>query len=375
MIFAFLVPIITCLILFLFFRKETVWFEYFIVFVPSILGTLLSYYIIGKTMAIDYKYISEPAVKIRHYDKWNEWVHRTCTRTIRVGKTTRTQTYDCSYCKTHPEKWAMIDKKGNEYWISEDVFNYYRNLWGTKEIFINCHRSYYTIDGDAQDYMWNNKPEHILVDTRKELYKNYFQTAPNLYNIEDLTSQELKDNYLIEKDKIKYFIGNKIKTGNYLEILGYKVTDNQVRKQHYLNSRDKNFRTIFLFFDNKNPSIAEKHAQYWKRGEENEVVFCFGIKNDTVTWIRSFSWSEEPWLESEFKSTILPGKRVNIDQYQDLIDKLYLEGKWRPKDFKSFSYISPVLTTGGNLGVIFITLLINILISIWVIDNEIRKEE
>ena len=67
--------------------------------------------------ATDTEYLGDYVTKVRHYDEWDEWVHRTCTRTYKVGNTTRTQTYDCSYRRYHPEKWSYFDSRGNEHFI------------------------------------------------------------------------------------------------------------------------------------------------------------------------------------------------------------------------------------------------------------------
>ena len=71
LIWSFLIPIITCLILFFKFRKETVWWEYLVVFIPSILVTILIEVIIKEIKVSDTHYTSEVVSSIRHYDKWN----------------------------------------------------------------------------------------------------------------------------------------------------------------------------------------------------------------------------------------------------------------------------------------------------------------
>ena len=86
LIWSFLIPVLTCIILWVWFKEETTWWEYLVVFIPSILSSLIIYFIIKEIKVSDHRYTSEVVVSLRHYDTWNEYVHRICTRTVGSGK-------------------------------------------------------------------------------------------------------------------------------------------------------------------------------------------------------------------------------------------------------------------------------------------------
>ena len=151
------VPFLTAAFLLWRFRKETVWWEYVVLLVPSILLFFLMRFIIVAVETESTEYLGTYAKRVVYYEDWNEYIHRTCTRTYKVGKTTRVQTYDCSYVDYHPERWEMIDKDGGSFPISKKEYSKLVKEWGGKVVFKDMHRDYYTNDGDAYYIEWNGK--------------------------------------------------------------------------------------------------------------------------------------------------------------------------------------------------------------------------
>ena len=113
----YIIPFFVSVFLLFFFRKKVVWWEYIIMIVVPIVVSLIVRLIMVSYNNTDTEYLGDYITKVRHYDEWDEWVHRTCTRTVRTGKTTTTQTYDCSYRRYHPERWSYFDQDGEEHWL------------------------------------------------------------------------------------------------------------------------------------------------------------------------------------------------------------------------------------------------------------------
>lgn len=93
-------PFIIAVLLLIFFRKQVTWFEYIGLIVLSILFTLMFKSIFISINGSDTEYWGSYMTKIRHYDDWDEWVYRTCTRQVlnsydKDGK----PEYDDAYCK------------------------------------------------------------------------------------------------------------------------------------------------------------------------------------------------------------------------------------------------------------------------------------
>ena len=378
-LWSFIIPIVTCIILYTWFRKETVWWEYFVVFIPSVLGTLLIYWLFQYGRVVDTKYESYRVVSIRHYDKWDEWIRKTCTQRIKTGKNTYiTRTYDCSYRQVHHEYWEMITSDGRTMRISHENYDYYRKLWGTPEIFIECNRRYYRIDGDAQEYKWPGKVENLITVSRKKNYDNYFQSSLSLYSMEEISKEEAKSLGLYNYPKCEY-PKNEIWVYDQNPIVSdscsyYRPEDIDIRRLQDLNCKSTDFRCFILLYPSEKYSsgIVDYQRSYWLGGNENEVVFCLGIsKSGIIDWIRSFSWSSEARLESNVLNEILPGEEFIMSSLIDEIKKSY--STWKPIKFSDYSYISPELYTSDYIWIFIITVLINLGLSWYVIVNEYKN--
>jgi hypothetical protein len=108
-----IIPIIVCVTLFLVLHKHIALMSYLIIIIPSILLIVgLDYgMIIANESDVEYNgyYIK----KVRYYEPWDEWIHKTCSYTTCSGsgktRSCVTHYYDCSYRKYHSEYWVMVD--------------------------------------------------------------------------------------------------------------------------------------------------------------------------------------------------------------------------------------------------------------------------
>jgi hypothetical protein len=71
-IFIFLIPFVVAAFLLIFFRKQTTWWEYAALIVPSILIGILMEFVFKQSNAADTEYLGSYVTRIRHYDVWNE---------------------------------------------------------------------------------------------------------------------------------------------------------------------------------------------------------------------------------------------------------------------------------------------------------------
>lgn len=369
-IFILLIPVVACLILFLFFRKETTPWEYLVVIVGSILITLLGREVIKAIKIHDFKMVSEYVVSIRYYESWNEYVHRTCSRTVKVGKSTVVQTYDCSYVRNHPEIWELITKSGNTRSIPKETYEYYKKLWGGDESFIDMNRRYHTKDGDAYEANFDGIPEHALVDSRQVIYRNYFKLQGNLYSIDKLPKHTIDSLGLPEYPTNIYRLNSGIWTYDRNPVIGLKRYDNEIRSLQYLNAQDPTMNVIIVY-THHTPFFAQALERYWEKGKSNDVVFVIGLGNrNQKTWVRSFSWSPEPRLESTVKRKIKTGTPTEI---RDLVYKSWSKDEWIPRDFSEYNYIHVDLSSGDYAWIFWINLVLVLGICVWVIRNEFKR--
>ena len=159
-IITYLIPFVTVIVLLSFFRKETAWWEYLLVIIPSLLLALAVEALMKYDNVVDTEYLGYYVTKIRYEEPWNEYIHKTCTETRVVGHDSKgraiTQTYtrDCSYVEEHHARWLYTLNNGEtEHFYNEDEFNKVKHRLSTQPQFIDMHRHYHTKDGDA--YEWH----------------------------------------------------------------------------------------------------------------------------------------------------------------------------------------------------------------------------
>lgn len=360
-IWSLLIPILTCLILRFRYNRETERWEYLVVFLPSIIATILIKQIVLEIKLSDVRYKSELVNRIRHYEEWNEYVRKTCYRTVRTGKHTRRVPYDCSYVRTHPERWELRFGEKNHVDMKRGTFEKYRDLWKGKPKFIDMHRRYHTKDGDAYEYRWNGKKEHTLTYAKREVYRNWLRLDGNLWSPGKAERPENLQKY--PKTENEY---------DQKFILGLNVNEDTQRYARWINQRvGESLRVFIVYFKEEPIDRARDLEKYWKRGKSNEVVFCVGLdQNYRKTWISSFSWTDEPVLEEYVKMESKTGRAKEI---LDLTYLSWASGDWKPRDMKQYSYMTVNLSTGEYAWIFWLTILVNIGLSYWVVNNEYKR--
>ena len=158
---SYILPFIAALLIIIILRKKTmVWWELGLMIGGSLLITTCTSSLIKLGNDWDTEYLGGYMTKVSHYDDWDEWIERTCTREVPCGTDEdgntiyETETYDCSYRDYHPEEWTYTDNHGREeyFYTKEDFLKALRELGYPKMVFVDMDRDYYTKDGDKQDY-------------------------------------------------------------------------------------------------------------------------------------------------------------------------------------------------------------------------------
>ena len=376
-IIVFIIPILTVIILGVFFRKNTVWWEYLLVILPTILFYFGIKSIILYTSSLSSEYYGNYIVKIKHYDDWDEWVHKTCTRSVYAGKDSkgnskyRTETYDCSYRDYHPDYWVMVDNNNYEIYISKQEYDSIKSIWNTPEVFIDMHRDYMTIDGDAQSHDWDNNKKHIKTITTEHKYINKIKNSLSVFNFREISDAEANKLGIYNYPKIVDYDQN--------PIIGLKnCTDDDIISVKYLNGiygKEKQFRMFLLFYYNKDIQISLDQQSYWAGGNKNEFSVCIGLDSLTnkIQWVNAFSWMDKPTLEVNVESYLNSRDSVNIPEFAEYVNRL-IPSQWQRKEFKDFDYLKPELNNRSYFILITLVLLYNILISIFIIKNDVNND-
>ena len=368
----YIIPFLVSVFLLFFFRKKVVWWEYIVMIAVPIVVSLIVRLIMVSYNNTDTEYLGDYITKVRHYDDWDEWVHRTCTRTVKSGKTTITKTYDCSYRQYHPERWSYFDQDGEEHWLFyEEEFDEIVRRFGTKMIFVDMHRRYYTDDGDAQEYRWNGSEKTAWPVTHSHTYKNKLQNSRSIFNFEEIDKDYADSIGLYDYPPIEMYDQNPILSHT------IKLPKNQEDALRYTNGfygKKHQFRVFVLLFENKDIEISEKQRSYWKGGNKNELVVCLGVKDNKVDWCNAFSWCDVPTIDVKTETYFTQNDTLDIKAYSDLLRESLDNGEWVRKNFEDFSYLKPELSLTQQIWILVISILLNVGFAIFVIKNNFENE-
>lgn len=327
----------------------------------------------------DTEYLGGYIVKIRHYDEWDEWVERTCSKEVAVGKDSDGNTiyetvyYDCSYREYHPERWAYFDNNGDEHWIFyKEDFEKIRQQFGTRQIFVDMHRDYYMIDGDAQEYHWNGTKNTIYTVTHSHTYKNKVQSSRSTFNFIKIEKEEADTLGLYDYPEIDVYDQNPVLS----TIVLPKEDVNAIRYINGYYGKKHQFRLFVLLFQNKDMEISELQRSYWQGGNKNELVTCIGIDDSlNVKWCNSFSWCDAPTLEVKTESFFAENQALDLQKYSDMIETCLENGEWVRKEFEDFQYVSVDLSSTQEILILIFITLYNIGMSVFVVLNKVKNKD
>lgn len=378
----YFIPLFTCIFCFFLFRKKFAAWEYAVIIFGTCGITLVTMLIMKEINCSDVEYRGDYVTRIEHYEPWNEWVHRTCTRTIKVGKTTTTQHYDCSYCRHHPEEWLMVTSLKKKYNISKDDYLRVSKLWGGKEIFVNMNRDFHTLDGDMYFTKWDYNENTIIPITTEKEYSNKVIGSKSVFNFEYISKKEADSLKLYDYPEItnhNYPFPQRTKTFQNA-VIGYNNKEFS-KKINYINAihgPKNHIRTYILFFNNRDRDIAHKQISYWDGGNFNEHIICLGLNttNNIIEWVETYSWEDTPYLAVETKQWFTVNNHIDsLNRFPIWYNNvLNSRTKWACKNAEDFDYLKTDLTNGQLIALLIISIIVAIGISVYGYFNEFDAE-
>ena len=370
-------PILVTIILLVFFRKHVVLWEILVLNIPSAILILLMNTIMIHSLTDDVEYLGSYIEKIYNYKAWDKKVpcrhsyncnchtdnkgHESCSTCYRHA-------YDVDY---HPEYWTKEDNYGKEYRITKYEYEKLKNQFCNSEVFIDMHRDYYSIDGDALCVYWNKKHETCDAVTKEDSYENKIKASHSIFKFEDINEKEKKSWNLHDYPEVKYLYQP--------TVLGRPITIKTDKKFQYINGYygvNKQFKLFVLFFKDQSVETAFKQRSYWEGGNKNELVVCVGTdKSGRLKWSKSFSWMDKPELEVRIDAFMngYIDKQVDLDKFSDWLPK-EIEQHWHRNEFKDFDYLNIEVTTTQLIWILIVISIYNIGASIWIVKNEFQNK-
>ena len=371
--FVYIVPFFTALILFLFFRKRVVWWEYLVLIIPSILFTLLVSLIMVEYNSHDTEYLGSYVNKITYYEDWDELVRVRHEKRVRTGTDNKgnpiykTRVWYTTEREYHSEYWTYTTNESNyEHRINEKLYNKIKSRLNNKSIFKDMNRKYYKKDGDAYITYYDGSVEHIYDITSSHSYRNKIKA---LQSHTIFKMQEIDDKMA---DSLKLYKYPKIYDLSQNPILGRKVSDEESQIFRYINAtkgKKNQFRTYVLFFNYDEFEKSELQKSYWQNGNKNEFIVSIGLKGDSVVWTNCFSWCDVPKLEFMTREYFINNPKLDLKAYGIWLNSR-IDDNWERKEFSDFDYISIEVSDEQSIWLFILTVLLNILISLFLINNK-----
>jgi hypothetical protein len=374
------VPVVTVIVLLLFFRHKTVWFEFLIPVVVSLIMIGVCKSCTEGIATQDTEYWGSYGVRATYYEDWNEKVPcrhpkyctRAVTRTDANGNTyTTMETYQCGYEHSydvdyHPEIWMISDNLGGSYFIPKSKYTSLVNRWGPEK-FRDLRRHYHTNDGDSYYTTWNKEDHTIEPIVRTHTYENRVQASTSIFNypeVEDPTVFGLYDYPETKGLTCRSVLGGGHDAANrHLDIWNAKL------------GKPKQVRMWMLMFVDQPLLAAQEQEAYWKGGNKNEVVVCLGLdKQSNLQWCHVFSWSESETMKVRIRTEI-----VSLEKFDSLkaaqIMTTNIQKDFKRKEFADFSYLTVEPPIKYVIMTYLLTILVNVGISAFVILNDIKEKE
>lgn len=377
--FTLIIPTIAVLVLLFWFHKKVTLGEYLaLFFIPAIA------IFIGKQIATSSTYSQEyllnKVTKVSYYEPWNEYIHKTCTRTHCSGsgksRSCYTTTYDCSYVSYHPECWtATLDNK-EEVSISYAQYIGLKTRFHSSDVFVELNRRYHTQDGNRYDNEWQKDEASIQHYISLHEYEDKVRKGSTVFQFMELDEQDVAKFKLFEYPQITNNFGNY----GFLVSKPFYISEiyNRIATEsNALIAQQKQCKIWFLIFNDSQASMSGyMQEQLWRRGNKNEFVVCIGTDSlmKQVKWSNVFSWSDNKRAEIEvrhylanYRNNKLPLKPIEVIHFVNT----QVNTHWQRKSFEQFNMYLTI--EPSNRSIIFITistLLITLAISYYVITNE-----
>lgn len=324
---------------------------------------------IEKGLVTDTEYWGAYATKIEYIEEWDEYVHKTCTRTSTnsEGKTT-TKTYDCSYVDNHPPKWIMYGSCGETISISSEHYAMLKSRW-SNEKFVEMNRDFHRIDGDAYESFFNGNDSDMEPIVTTHSWTNKVQASSSVFKPKVFTQSELSSFGVHNYPKPDGY-------GRMNSILGdgidYALAVNYLNIQNAKWGSGMKVRMWLLTFPDQPLEAAIAQEAHWLKGNKNDLVLCLGTSatGKGFNWAYVFSWTPNEALPVSIRDNVMKLKSQSLlEASKVLVGEAIGKGLWRKRDFKEFDYLSVETPIGILITCYVVMFIVSIGYSIWAVVN------
>lgn len=353
------------------------WWEYAIIFIVPISMVLVGMSGVEYAMTRDTEYWGSLVSRATYEERWDEEVPcrhtKYCTRSVTDSNgRLSTETYACgtehSYdVDDHPPEWYMTTTSGEKLDISSDYYNNLTVKFGNKT-FLDMHRDYHSIDGDAYYTVWDNNPLKAEGVTTSHWYENRILVSNSIFKFSEVTALEKQNFALYDYPEIN---------GNYKQksILGDGGPSQAFAevKLDYVNGflgTKKQVRTYILLYKDKPLESGVMQQSLWQGGNKNEFVVAIGTDREyNIRWCHVFSWTDQEIVKIEARDFVMGQGKLDLVKLVEFLQP-HLDAKFKRKQFKDFAYLEVEPPLWYVVLTFFLTISVDAGIAFWAISNE-----
>lgn len=362
-----ILPFITAIILWFWFKHKTTWYEFGIPFAVSFIVGLFLHIVIHSSLYWKIEYWTNYITKIEYYEPWDEFV--IYPDIVSDGKNTRIVIK--TKIEYHKPKYIAYDNENNSFNINKEDYELFKNRWKNSS-FVEMNRKFHSFDGDMYYSKFNNLDKDMWIINTIHYYKNKIPYTSSVFNFKKISKEEKIDYDIVDYPDTY--------TG---PILGNTslISSDDVKNLDALNARfgsEYEIKVWMIIYKNKSAESATIQEHYWYGGNMNELVICVGINDQKeVQWAKTFSWTPKGTFTTSCKAEVESQIDQNLD-INKIISWLYknIPTQWERRDFnKDFDYLSVEVPLHMIVMSIIIGIIVNILVVAFVLENEKENDE
>ncbi|MDE6378037.1 MAG: hypothetical protein K2K72_04760 [Duncaniella sp.] len=343
--FAYIVPVLACLLLHFEFDYNGGWTAYLWITLTGEVtagGLHLLFYRLHTSRT---EYLGSLVTDINHEDSWIELVEVRETKTDSKGQSYTVTRIEERY---HKEKYYFHTSRGTCIDTDCGFYSYVRDLWGLPRICLSWSSSrikggvrhgsrYRMADFDEPE---QENPDNWVPVTERHSYTNKIQASNSIFKFEKIDKTQAAEIGLIDYPAISVHDASCVLSA---DVSVSQSVDGLFRKFNARYAPEFQMRLYILLFDaERGVSISEMQRAYWQGGNKNEFVVCVGMRNSSeIVWARAFSWADEQTKEVEAAQWLMDHPSVDWQEFHDWL-RWHLND-WKRKEFKDFDYINITL--------------------------------
>ena len=361
--FAYLIPLLACLVLNLGFHYTGEWKVYLWIVLAgeAVVGLLHVIFHYARTHTKEY--LGSLVADITYEAPWTEIQHYTVTRKDSRGNTYTTVQTRYIY---HPERYHFNTTRGSNISTDSDFFNYVIARWGVEPTTVR-----WTSPRIRGGVRYGENAEMPAVagqpyadDTRRisvtetHKYRNPIRNSNSIFKFPRIPRKRAEELGLYDYPEILRHDMPCVLSNDVL--IDFEVRE-KFRRFNGFHAPAAQMRLFILVFPaEKGVAITEYQRAYWQGGNKNEMTICIGVNpDDTVEWARAFSWADNKQLEVEAADWLLTHRQLDLDAFHDWLADNYW--RWERKQFSDFKYISVSLSLWQILTIYGMSILENAL--------------